>query len=123
MQEIFAEMKSLNQIIRDLREDHDLKQSDIAELLGTTQQYYSKYEAGKFELPVRFLVRLADFYGVSTDYLLGRTECPRGISDLTAPLANDYTVDRMAADVLSLPTDAREDVRKYITLQKKASGK
>ncbi len=116
-------MKQLNQIIRDLREDHDLKQSDIAELLGTTQQYYSKYEAGKFELPVRFLMKLADFYGVSADYLLGRTECPRVNPDLAAPVTNDYTVGRMIADVMSLDPDAREDVRKYITLHKKASGK
>ena len=59
-------MKQLNEIIRDLREDHDLKQSDIAGILGTSQQYYSKYEVGKFELPVRFLIKLADYYGVFT---------------------------------------------------------
>ena len=52
-------MKHLNEIIRDLREDHDLKQSDIAGVLGTSQQYYSKYEAGTYELPVRFLIKLA----------------------------------------------------------------
>ena len=69
-------MKQLNEIIRDLREDHDLKQSDIAGILGTSQQYYSKYEAGKFELPVRFLIKLADYYGVSADYLLGKNSVP-----------------------------------------------
>ena len=116
-------MKQLNEIIRDLREDHDLKQSDIAGVLGTSQQYYSKYEAGTYELPVRFLIKLADFYGVSADYLLGRTECPCGNSCLMTPLTGDYTADKMLADVLALDPDAREDVRKYIALQRKAAEK
>ena len=116
-------MKQLNEIIRDLREDHDLKQSDIAGILGTSQQYYSKYEAGKFELPVRFLIKLADFYGVSADYLLGRTECPHGTDDRNALITPGYPADKLVADVMSLLPDAREDVRKYIALQRKAAQK
>lgn len=61
------------QRLRDLREDRDLQQSDIAALLHTTQPQYSRYETGERELPVRHLVTLADFYSVSTDYILGRT--------------------------------------------------
>ncbi|MDE6004446.1 MAG: helix-turn-helix domain-containing protein [Oscillospiraceae bacterium] len=61
------------QRLRDLREDEDLQQSDIAKLLHTTQPQYSRYETGERELPVRHLVTLADFYKVSTDYILGRT--------------------------------------------------
>ena len=61
------------QRLKDLREDEDLKQVYIAKLLHTTQQQYSRYESGERELPVRHLVTLADFYKVSTDYILGRT--------------------------------------------------
>ncbi len=61
------------QRLKDLREDRDLGQADIARLLCTTQPQYSRYETGERELPVRHLVTLAEFYGVSTDYILGRT--------------------------------------------------
>lgn len=61
------------QRLKDLREDKDLQQSDIAKLLNTTQPQYSRYETGERELPIRHLVTLADFYGVSADYILGRT--------------------------------------------------
>lgn len=60
--------------IRDLREDHDKTQKEIAELLGTSQTMYARYERGASELPIRHLIRLADYYGVSTDYILCRTE-------------------------------------------------
>ncbi|MBS6444227.1 MAG: helix-turn-helix transcriptional regulator [Ruminococcus sp.] len=62
------------QRLRDLREDNDLKQSDIASLLQTTQPQYSRYENGDREIPVRHLITLADFYQVSIDYILGRTD-------------------------------------------------
>lgn len=61
------------QRLKDLREDKDLQQTDIAKLLKTTQPQYSRYETGERELPIRHLVTLADFYGVSADYILGRT--------------------------------------------------
>lgn len=64
-------MKEYNKIIRELREDHDLKQKDIAKLLGTTQQVYSRYENGENELPVRHIITLCKFYNVSADYILG----------------------------------------------------
>ena len=64
--------------IRDLREDHDKTQTEIAEVLGTSQTMYARYERGASELPIRHLIRLAEYYGVTTDYLLGRTERPNG---------------------------------------------
>ena len=60
--------------IRDLREDSDLLQKDIAQYLQCTQVCYSQYELGKRDIPTEVLSRLADFYGTSTDYLLGRTD-------------------------------------------------
>mgnify|MGYP002547466913 FL=1 len=59
--------------IRNLREDHDLKQEDIARLLHCTQACYSNYETGKRDIPTEVLRALADFYHVSIDYLLGQT--------------------------------------------------
>lgn len=60
--------------IRDLREDNDKTQTEIAEHLRISQTMYARYERGANELPIRHLIKLADFYGVSTDYILGRTD-------------------------------------------------
>ena len=60
--------------IRDLREDHDKTQQQIAEVLGTSQTMYARYERGANELPIRHLLTLCDYYGVSADYILGRTQ-------------------------------------------------
>ena len=59
--------------IRDLREDRDLKQKDIAEYLICDQSLYSKYERGERDLPLEYAAKLAEYYGVSVDYLLCRT--------------------------------------------------
>ena len=58
--------------IRDLREDRDLTQTQIARMLGMSQTGYSKYETGENDVPTQILIKLADFYGTSVDYLLGR---------------------------------------------------
>ena len=63
-------MKAYCELLRELRESRDLKQSDIAMVLNTTQQVYSRYETGINELPLRHLVTLCRFYHVSADYLL-----------------------------------------------------
>lgn len=59
--------------IRDLREDHDLVQKQISSILGIDQRVYSNYETGKREIPVSLLIKLAKYYNVSTDYILGLT--------------------------------------------------
>lgn len=58
--------------IRDLREDADLTQKQVADVLLCDQSLYSKYERGERPLPLELAVKLADFYGVSLDYLVGR---------------------------------------------------
>ena len=65
------EMKYLKQI-RDLREDNDLTQQQVADFLGTSQTMYARYERGANELPIRHLIKLCDLYNVSADYILGR---------------------------------------------------
>lgn len=64
------------QRLKDMREDKDLRQADIAAILGITQTVYSRYERGFQTIPVIHLLKLADFYQTSTDYLLGRTNNP-----------------------------------------------
>ena len=65
--------------LKDLREDHDLKQSEIAEFLGIYQTVYSRYERGFQNIPIEYLIKLADYYNISTDYILGLTDSPKRI--------------------------------------------
>ena len=70
-------MKGMNFImirLKDLREDHDLKQEDIAKILNISQTNYSKYELEKVNIPISSLIVLADFYNTSIDYLIGLTD-------------------------------------------------
>ena len=60
--------------IRNLREDADKIQQEIAEYLGTSQTMYARYERGANEMPIRHLIKLSDYYQVSLDYLCGRTD-------------------------------------------------
>ena len=62
--------------IRDLREDHDKTQVEIAEILGTSQTMYARYERGANELPIHHLITLCEYYGVSADYILGFEDNP-----------------------------------------------
>lgn len=63
--------------LKDLREDKDLAQKEIAAFLNIDQRVYSNYETGKREIPTRFIVALAKFYGTSADYILGLTDNPK----------------------------------------------
>lgn len=64
------------QRIRDLREDHDLTQKQLAKALSCSQQVYSNYELGQRDIPTDILIKLSEFYQVSTDYILGITDIP-----------------------------------------------
>lgn len=63
--------------IRDLREDNDLKQVNIAQFLNMKQPQYALYESGKRDFPIDCIIKLANFYHTSTDYLLGLTNVPK----------------------------------------------
>lgn len=69
-------MMKMYRRIRDLREDRDLSQRELAEMLGMSQTGYSKYETGENDIPIQILVRLAGIYHTSTDYLLELTDDP-----------------------------------------------
>lgn len=64
----------LYQRIRELREDHDLTQVQMGKILSCSQRVYSNYERSELDIPTEILIKLADFYEVSVDYLLNRTE-------------------------------------------------
>ncbi len=67
--------------IRDLREDRDLNQTQVAKMLNMSQTGYSKYETGENDLPTAVLIKLARFYDTSIDYILGETNDPRRYPD------------------------------------------
>ena len=66
--------KSYTERMKDLREDKDLTQTQIAEVLGIEQTVYSRYEGARAKLPIHHLIKLAKFYNTSTDYVLGLTD-------------------------------------------------
>ena len=67
--------------IKDLREDNDKCQKDIAELLGISQQYYSEYENGNRTMPITHLITLAKYYGTSIDYIVGLSDEKKILKD------------------------------------------
>lgn len=67
-------LKILGERLRLLRKERRMRQVDVAELLGITQAHYQRIEKGKINIPTLTLCTLADYFGVSTDYLLGRSE-------------------------------------------------
>ena len=87
----------LYQRIRDLREDADKTQAEIAEYLGTTAQYYGKYEKGERELPFTRAVQLAEYYSVSLDYLAGRTDLKETRSDTSLSSDEQRLLERFRA--------------------------
>ena len=69
--------KFYGEILKDLREDKDLNQTQVAKILGMSQTGYSKYETGENDIPTAILIKLAKFYNTSIDYLLGETDNPQ----------------------------------------------
>lgn len=111
-------MKSVNEIIRGIREDRDLKQSDIALILGIAQQYYSKYETGEYDLPIRHLIKLSEYYDVTTDYLLGKTSYKGNLSRLAEPLVDAISCGDLISSIMCLNTNEKKSVIEYIQLMK-----
>jgi len=111
-------MKPTHQILHDLREDKDIKQSVVAELLGMSQQQYSRYEKGESELPLRAVPILADYYGVSAEYIIGMKDVMYGVPGLDKKVTKFYTAGEVLSDILSLSTVGREFVVECIHLRK-----
>jgi len=71
---ILASVMVVYERIRDLRDDKDLYQKDLARILGCSQRVYSHYERGELDIPTEILIKLADFHNTTVDYILGRTD-------------------------------------------------
>lgn len=112
------QMKNVKDILRNLREDNDLSQAQAAQIIGTTQQHYWKFEKGANAVPLHVINTLADYYGVSADYLLGRTACKEGIDGLNAIIYGNVTVGAFISDVLQLNEKNRALAAELISLIK-----
>lgn len=106
--------KTLNEILRDLREDHDMKQETIAKYLGISQQAYSNYENGHREIPVMVVKSLAQLYRVSTDYLLRSDTGYTGNLDVNTVYVDGVTMRDVILDMQTLKDTERKDLVKYI---------
>lgn len=107
-------MKELRQLIRDLREDHDLTQREVASYLGISQQTYSNYENGVREIPTNTVVALAKYYQVSTDYLLNSGSGYLGNTSLDSPYLNETTLHDVMYDIQGLNEEARKELLNFI---------
>lgn len=111
-----ATIRSTLTLLRELREDHDLTQREVAEFLGVSQQQYSQYEIGSVELPLRHFFRLAEFFDVSSDYLMGRIDCPKSNSLQNVYVTSNCSSEKLLSDVLSLDMKHRRMLVEYVDL-------
>ena len=102
-------------ILRKLREDHELKQSALAKQLGVVQQTYSNYEKGHSAIPLEYLVKLASFYQVSTDYLLGLTSLEKPAADMDKLYAQGKTLGEVTSVLVTLSPGRRRQLLDYLS--------
>ncbi len=111
-------MKELRKILRELRVDHDLKQETVANYLGIEQQSYSNYENGNRGIPLWVVIKLSDYYKVSTDYLLGADSNCLGSPNLRKSYLNNITMHDVLYDIQKLDSDNRKDLLRYLNYLK-----
>lgn len=107
-------MKDLHIIIRDLREDRDLKQKTVAEYLGVSQQTYSNYENGRRDIPLWAVLKLSEYYKVSTDYLLGADSGYLGSPNLSRKYLGDVTMHDVLFRIQKLDPEKRRELLHFI---------
>ena len=107
-------MKELHELIRDMREDRDLKQKTVAEYLNVSQQTYSNYENGCRNIPVWVVVALAKYYKVSTDYLLRTDSGYIGNTNLNSFYLNNMTMYDVMYDIQKLKPQGRRELIRYL---------
>lgn len=107
-------MKELRELIRDLRDDRDLKQKTVATHLGLSQQTYSNYENGRREIPIWVVAELAKYYKVSADYLLGVDNSYLGNTNLRNYYLKDITMHDVIYDIHTLNGNSRKELFRYI---------
>ena len=107
-------MKELCEMMRDLRQDHDLTQKAVAAHLGISQQCYSGYERGRCAVPLWAVTKLAQLYRVSADYLLGLDTSYFGTWNLMNIYHNDVTMYKIVYDLQKVKKNKREELLSYI---------
>lgn len=111
---VWCAMKQPYEVIKSLREDADLDQADIAKYLDISQQVYSTYERGQYDLPTRHLGALAKFFGVNVEYLLGLTDYKSGIEHLRECYVGATTVGTLLSDLLVLDDEGRTAAVEFV---------
>lgn len=112
------DIKHISEIVRNLREDRDLYQKDVAKALGMTQQQYSNYENGSSEFSAHYIVILAKFFNVSADYLLGLSDCKHKPEALQQPIIPGCTAEHLLDMILSLSKCGRQNAVELIKMIK-----
>ena len=107
-------MKNTMDRLRELRIDHDLTQADVADILGISQQHYSLYENGVYELPLRHFAALAEYYQVSADYLLGRCMLHEKETADMVYITKNYTAAKLINSMAKLCDMSRETLILYL---------
>lgn len=107
-------MKDLNERIRDLRKEHRLRQHEVADYLGVTQQTYSNYENGHRDIPAHVVKQLAQLYKVSTDYILCSNAGYLGSIDMNAPYFDQITLHDVIYDLQKLNKLGRKEFVDYV---------
>ena len=105
-------------ILRELREEKDILQVELAKKLNITSQSLSQYELGKRMPDIEMIDRLANFFNVSVDYLLGRTDIKEPIKNIVSEKQQDYSSNTESINTQDLSPESQEDLKKYIELLK-----
>lgn len=108
--------------LKQLRAEKHITQKAVALYLETTQQAYSNYESGKRELPIRYVNKLAEYYQVSADYILGIRTDFEGNTDLSTPFINQIPLSDIVRDLQALHKQNRAIVAHYIHLLRRSQG-
>lgn len=111
-------MKELRELLRELRDDHDLKQKAVATYLGISQQTYSNYENGRREIPVWVVVALTKYYCVSADYLLGTSTFYFGATKFRNPYLAEITMQDFLYEIQTLNKKFRRQLLFFIQFLK-----
>lgn len=107
-------MKEVRELIRELREDHDLTQKEVAIYLNVSQQCYQSYESGRCAVPISVLADLAMLYRVSADYLLGLDTNYLGTTNLMSIYFENTTMYGVVYDMQKVKKNKRKELLRYI---------
>lgn len=107
-------MEIVSERLRDLREVKNMTQAEVSTVLGITQQIYSSYELGKFELPLRHLIALSSLFEVSTDYILGLTAQQRISPELSRSFIQHVTIGDFICRITSFSSKSKSQLVDYV---------